>query len=121
MGLRNLRGTGWMRLSHYDQVIEAARNGSGVAVGKWPHLTDDLREGRLVAPLGKAGAAIVGGFYLEVAASAERDATEAFVEWVRTEARLADEQAAPFVNGTTRRNPAEGSSRRLTGEAKRPG
>src|SRR5512139_1337410 len=45
MGLRSLRGAGWMRLSHYDQVIEAARKGSGVAVGKWPHLTDDLRDG----------------------------------------------------------------------------
>jgi DNA-binding transcriptional LysR family regulator len=118
MGLRNLRGTGWMRLSHYDQVIEAARNGSGVAVGKWPHLTDDLREGRLVAPLGKAGAAIVGGFYLEVAPSAEKDATEAFVNWVRSEARLSDEQATPLVDGTTRRSRAEGSSHRHSGEQK---
>jgi DNA-binding transcriptional LysR family regulator len=117
MRLKDVRGSGWMRFSHYDQVIEAARKGSGVAIGKWPHLTDDLREGRLVAPLGKAGAAIVGGFYLEVATSAERDATEAFVKWVRREARLADEQATPFLDGTTRRSRAEGSSRRHSGES----
>jgi DNA-binding transcriptional LysR family regulator len=102
MGLRNVQGAGWMRLSHYDQVIEAARNGSGVAIGKWPHLTDDLREGRLVAPLGNAGAALVGGFYLETAASAEKDATEAFVNWLREEARVSDEEATPLVSRARR-------------------
>ena len=85
MRLKNVRGSGWMRFSHYDQVIEAARKGSGVAIGKWPHLTDDLREGRLVAPLGAKGTAVVGGFYLEIAAAAEREAVEAFVAWLRGE------------------------------------
>ena len=42
-----------MRFSHYDQVIEAAINGSGVAIGKWPHLATHLREGVLCAPLGR--------------------------------------------------------------------
>jgi DNA-binding transcriptional LysR family regulator len=85
MHLKNVRGSGWMRFSHYDQVIEAARKGSGVAIGKWPHLTDDLREGRLVAPLGAKGTTLVGGFYLEIAAAAERAAAEAFVAWLRNE------------------------------------
>jgi LysR family transcriptional regulator, glycine cleavage system transcriptional activator len=85
MRLKNVRGTGWMRFSHYDQVIEAARKGSGVAIGKWPHLTDDLREGRLVAPLGTKGTAVVGGFYLEIAEAAEREAAKVFVAWLRNE------------------------------------
>ena len=93
-----------MRLSHYDQVIEAARNGSGVADRQVAAPDRRPARGPLVAPLGKAGAPIVGGFYLEVAASAEQDATEAFVKWVRSEARVADEQATPLVNGTTRRS-----------------
>jgi hypothetical protein len=38
-----------------------------------------------------------------MAPSAEKEATRAFVEWVREEARLADEQAAPLVNGARRR------------------
>ena len=86
MHLKDVRGSGWMRLSHYDQVIEAARKGSGVAIGKWPHLSDDLREGHLVAPLGPQGEATVGGFYLQMADAAERDAAEAFVAWLRAEA-----------------------------------
>ena len=74
------------RLSHYDQVIEAARKGSGVAIGKWPHLSDDLREGTLVAPLGPNGEAIVGGFFVEVADTADADAATPFLQWVRAEA-----------------------------------
>lgn len=92
MHLKNFRGSGWMRFSHYDQVIEAARKGSGVAIGKLPHLVDDLREGRLVAPLGASGTAVVGAFYLEIAEGAEHDATRAFVTWLRSQ--------APSMDGT---------------------
>ncbi|HTN48456.1 MAG TPA: LysR substrate-binding domain-containing protein [Burkholderiaceae bacterium] len=81
------KGAGWLRFSHYDQVIEAARKGSGVAVGKWPHLSEHLREGTLVAPLGAAGNATVGAFYLEVQETAAREAADAFVAWLRAEAR----------------------------------
>jgi len=86
MHLRNTRGTGWMRLSHYDQVIEAARKGGGVAIGKWPHLSDALREGTLVAPLGPKGEAVVGAFYVEIADTAEADAVAPFLRWVKVEA-----------------------------------
>ncbi len=85
-GLRSIRGAGWMRFSHYDQVIEAARKGTGVAVGKWPHLTDHLRSGALLAPLGEAGVVTVGAFYLEVSDAAQPEAADAFLAWLRDEA-----------------------------------
>ena len=103
MHLRNVKGRGWMRLSHYDQVIEAAKKGSGVAIGKWPHLTDALREGTLVAPLGDAGEVVVGGFYLQVADSAERDAADAFIAWLRSEAQEDAKDSAPAANEGRRR------------------
>ncbi len=81
------KGARWLRFSHYDQVIEAALNGSGVAVGKLPHLAQLLREGKLVAPLGPAGSVNQGAFYVEVAASAQREAVEPFVAWLHDEAR----------------------------------
>jgi DNA-binding transcriptional LysR family regulator len=109
MRLKNLRGSGWMRFSHYDQVIEAARKGSGIAIGKWPHLTDDLREGRLVAPLGSRGTALVGGFYLEIAGTAERAAAEAFVAWLRSEAPRDVEVGGPV--SASRRSSVPRSSR----------
>ena len=86
-GLRSIKGAGWLRFSHYDQVIEAARKGTGVAVGKWPHLSDHLRSGELVAPLGQPGAVTVGAFYLEVADDAQREASDVFLAWLRAEAR----------------------------------
>ena len=84
--LRGIKGARWLRFSHYDQVVEAAKKGTGVAVGKWPHLSEHLHEGTLVAPLGAAGSAVVGGFYLEVLESARGAAADAFVSWLRTEA-----------------------------------
>jgi LysR family glycine cleavage system transcriptional activator len=87
MKLRSIKGAGWLRFSHYDQVIEAAKKGTGVAVGKWPHLSDHLREGSLVAPLGESGSTIVGAFYVEILEAAPGEAAEAFVSWLRAEAR----------------------------------
>jgi LysR family glycine cleavage system transcriptional activator len=91
MGLRPIKGAGWLRFSHYDQVIEAARKGSGIAVGKWPHLVEHLREGVLVSPLGEAGVADVGAFYLEMADSAPKQSADVFAEWLRQEIRRDDE------------------------------
>jgi DNA-binding transcriptional LysR family regulator len=87
MKLRSIKGAGWLRFSHYDQVIEATRKGSGVAVGKWPHLADHLREGALVAPFGASSTATVGAFFVQIQDSAPREAADAFVTWLRTEAK----------------------------------
>jgi LysR family transcriptional regulator, glycine cleavage system transcriptional activator len=86
MKLQSAKGARWLRFSHYDQVIEAAINGSGVAVGKSPHLRELLRSGKLVAPLGAASVAQAGAFYIEVASSAQRDAVEPFIAWLHEEA-----------------------------------
>lgn len=88
MGVSGLKGAGWLRFSHYDQVIAAARAGSGVAVGKWPHLTGELRAGTLVAPMGRAGEQHMGAFFIELAPGAESEGTEAFIAWLREEVEL---------------------------------
>ena len=91
-----------MRLSHCDQVIEAARKSSGVAIGKWPHQADDLREGRLVAPLGAKAEARVGGFFLEVADGAPADAVAAFVAWLRREVAASEPWPAAWAGAKRR-------------------
>lgn len=93
MAIRSLKPAGLLRFSHYDQVIEAALNGSGVAIGKRPHLARQLRSGELVAPLGKDCVARLGAFHLVVAGSADRDAVAAFVAWLHREAQS---DAAPL-------------------------
>mgnify|MGYP000876575602 FL=1 len=85
---------GRQRFSHYDQVVEAALAGSGVAIGKRPHLNGKLQAGTLCAPFGTDGVATLGSFYVVVAPSATgRGAVgEAFVAWLRSEVRR-DERA----------------------------
>jgi LysR family transcriptional regulator, glycine cleavage system transcriptional activator len=53
MKIGDLKPAGTLRFSHYDQVVQAATDGNGVAIGCNPHNARHLREGLLVAPLGK--------------------------------------------------------------------
>ena len=87
MKIRSPRSAGSLRFSHYDQVVQAAVEGSGVAIGKRPHLVRQLSEGTLVAPLGHAGVARIGSFFIIVADAARSDATESFRAWLHEEAR----------------------------------
>jgi LysR family transcriptional regulator, glycine cleavage system transcriptional activator len=77
-----------LRFSHYDQVIPAAIEGSGVAMGARPHLTHHLRDGTLCAPFGPEAAATLGSFFIVLRPNlAPSDATEAFVAWLKSEVR----------------------------------
>lgn len=87
---------GELRFSHYDQVIDAASRGSGVAVGKLPHLVEYLHDGRLVAPLGEAAVVHLGAFFIEPAKAAPAEAVHAFAAWLRSEAQR-DAQRGPAV------------------------
>lgn len=86
MQIRGLKPAGSLHFSHYDQVIEAAIAGSGIAIGRWPHLANHLRAGILVSPLLDAGVARLGGFYVVVGDEAPLEQVEAFVTWLRSEA-----------------------------------
>jgi DNA-binding transcriptional LysR family regulator len=67
-------------------VIAAALAGGGLAMGKWPHLASQLQQNVLVAPLGDAGVARLGRFYIIVGSEAPSDSVEAFLTWLRGEA-----------------------------------
>jgi DNA-binding transcriptional LysR family regulator len=77
-----------LRFSHYDQVIPAAIEGSGVAMGARPHLTHHLRDGTLCAPFGPEAVATLGTFFIVLRSNVTpSDATEAFVAWLKSEVR----------------------------------
>lgn len=93
MHLGKLKPAGAMRFSHYDQVIQAAIDGSGVAIGRYPHTVRHLREGLLVAPLGAPAMLDWGGYFVLTAPRArERGVVKEFVAWLHQEAAL-DAQA----------------------------
>jgi len=95
--LAPIRPQSTLRFTQYDQTIEAAIEGAGVAIGKLPHLAQHLRDGRLVAPFGDAWRARLGQFDIVAAPRAGNEsAVAAFTTWLRDEVRR-DMNAAPRV------------------------
>jgi LysR family glycine cleavage system transcriptional activator len=86
MKMRRVKPAGSLQFSHYDQVIEAAIAGSGIAIGRWPHLASHLATGVLVSALSDAGVARHGGFYVVVEDDAPPEPIQAFIAWLRCEA-----------------------------------
>lgn len=103
-----------LRFSHYDQVIPAAIEGSGVAMGARPHLTHHLRDGTLCAPFGTEAVATLGSFFVVLRSDvAPGDAAEAFVAWLKSEVRR-DGELTLAMPGPAARSPgrrANGRSR----------
>jgi LysR family glycine cleavage system transcriptional activator len=88
MKLGDLKPAGTLRFSHYDQVVQAAMDGSGVAIGRNPHNARHLREGLLVAPLGREARLSWGTYFVLISPrSAERWVIKEFVAWLRDEIR----------------------------------
>ena len=85
-GQPGLKPAGSLRFKLYDQVIQAAVGGQGVALGRIPMIAEHLRDGRLVAPFPKRYDS-ARGYYAVVAPHAtERVDVGEFVAWLRDEA-----------------------------------
>lgn len=88
MKLPAVKPASTLRFSHYDQVIPASIDGSGVAMGARPHLTHHLRDGVLCAPFGSGAVATLGSFFVVLRRDLDRSGpTEAFVAWLWSEVR----------------------------------
>ena len=87
--------------------MQAAINGSGIAMGRSPHNALHLREGLLVAPFGP-NQTLGFGCYVAVIAerSKERPAVRKFLSWLRDEVGEDRKACAPKRN----RGPAPASS-----------
>jgi DNA-binding transcriptional LysR family regulator len=102
--LENLKPAGALRFSHYDQVVRAAIDGSGVAVGRSPHNDHHLRDGLLIAPLGAQAMLAFGSYLIRLSPRAvERPIVRKFVAWLHEEIR---EDAQGRTPGPARRGPA---------------
>ena len=103
MKLNDLKSAGTLRFSHYDQVVQAAIDGSGVAIGRNTHCARHLREGLLVAPFGRQATLNWGTYFVLIAPrSAERPIVKEFVAWLRDEI-LQDATAEVQPKGPGRR------------------
>ncbi len=85
-GQLGLKPAGALRFKLYDQLIQAAVGGQGVALGRVPLIAEHLRDGRLVAPFAKRYDS-AHGYYAVVAPHAtERADVAGFLDWVTKEA-----------------------------------
>ena len=81
-------GASTLRFSQLEQLVPAAVEGDGVAMGALPHFLQHLRDGRLVAPFGRDTVAYRGDFFIVARRDVAGDeAVEAFSAWLREEAR----------------------------------
>jgi DNA-binding transcriptional LysR family regulator len=81
-----------LHFSHGDQMVAAALEGNGVAMGARPHLARQLNDGVLLAPFGPNAVMVAGSFFIVTGAqSAGREYVRAFIEWLRSEAHRDEE------------------------------
>lgn len=86
VGLPNLEAAGALHFSHYEQVVLAAINGQGVALGRNPLLRRTIREGRLCVPFGARTVAARAYYVVQGQAAAGNEDVARFVDWLVAEA-----------------------------------
>lgn len=86
MGLQDLTPAGALHFNQYDQVVVAAANAQGVALGRSPLLRRQIKEGSLVAPFSTKSAAPRAYYIIESAAASHNSDVKDFVAWLRAEA-----------------------------------
>src|SRR5258706_13619917 len=92
-------GKGSLHFSHYDQVIKAAIDGHGIALGRLPLVDELIRAGKLATPLaGKRysmGAKDRAYWLLTSPLSAGRRDVQAFAAWLREQASTSSPVTRP--------------------------
>lgn len=87
LGLAHVKPKAILRFNQYDQVIQAAVAGQGIALGRVALVESMLNDGRLVAlPVARRGARLDLAYWLVQAAQDERPDVLAVMEWIRAEA-----------------------------------
>jgi LysR family transcriptional regulator, glycine cleavage system transcriptional activator len=88
VGVRDLSPAGSLRFSHFDQVIQAAVDGQGVALGRLPLIDNLLKERRLVAPLRGKYTTPRAYYVVHSAQSPIRPEAQFFIDWLIEETRV---------------------------------
>jgi LysR family glycine cleavage system transcriptional activator len=82
LGLGDFEPAGKLHFSHYDQLIQAALDGHGVALGRHPLLRRLLRERKLVAPFKNKVASSRAYYVVESPAARVKPQVREFADWL---------------------------------------
>ena len=92
---QGVRPSGMMRFSHYDQLIQAAAEGHGIALGRSRFVGQWVKQGKLVLPFGKRYMCTPSDsrayFLVPSPRSAARAEVAKFGQWLQQQARAEDE------------------------------
>jgi DNA-binding transcriptional LysR family regulator len=80
-----------LRFNQYDQLIQAAIEGNGVALGRLPLILPALRDGRLVAAMRQRAAGADYGYWLLQAAAQARPEVVTVRDWLLRQATATQE------------------------------
>lgn len=86
VGQAQLVPAGALHFSHYDQVILAAINGQGVALGRSPLIRRSIREGKLCMPFSSRTVAARAYYVLTGRSASGNSDVDNFVSWIHAEA-----------------------------------
>lgn len=117
MKLDHIKPTRVLHFSQFDQLINAAIDGQGIALGRSPLLDKHLRDRKLVAPFKKAMASPRSYYLLRSSDSGRKPEVAEFAAWVQAQAR--EGMAASSDTGQRRAAPS-GPGTRSAGGAGTP-
>ncbi|MBX3618507.1 MAG: transcriptional regulator GcvA [Rhizobacter sp.] len=86
MQVETLRPAASLHFSDYDQMMNAAVRGQGVAIGRFPLIEQLIRERKLVTPFGQGMASPMGYHLLRSPASLHKPEVGDFSAWLLEEA-----------------------------------
>jgi DNA-binding transcriptional LysR family regulator len=87
MQIADFKPKGSLRFNQYDQVIRAAVDGQGIALGSSALVRQLLRDGRLIAPLPKTAKSPRSYFAVTSPLYKDREDVVAFVNWLSSQAK----------------------------------
>jgi DNA-binding transcriptional LysR family regulator len=93
-GMADAKPKAYLHFNQYDQVIQAAIEGHGVALGRLPLVLPMLKDGRLVAQANTEPGVSDFAYWLVRTDDAPRDAVRVFADWLIREVRLTAESLA---------------------------
>jgi len=85
-GLRDLKTAGALHFNQYDQLVQAAVNGQGIALGRLPLLQRLLKQKQLVTPFKKSVVSSRGYYLLRSRRAAGKADVAGFEAWLLAEA-----------------------------------
>jgi LysR family glycine cleavage system transcriptional activator len=94
LGLGDLNPVRALQFSQYEQMIQAAINGQGVALGRQPLVNDLIQAGALVAPFKNTVVGSRAYFLIESPAASGKPHVHRFVEWLLDEIKRDSERDA---------------------------